>query len=186
MDDERIADAPPPAGISGWVTRLVVRNRATLVGVAKREGVIEEDALDCVQDAFETFLAMEQARRIAQIDDDARAMLIVLTRNEARNRRRRHDRARVHAPLDDDAQAGDARSADEIIALAEAHAMAVGCTVHLAEVQRRVVALRLVDDLDNDAVADELGISKGHAAVLLHRAKHALRVCMISAGYGDS
>lgn len=185
MTDTSTDDAPPP-GISGWVTRLVVRHRATLVAVAKREGVLDEDALDCVQDAFETFLSMDEARRIAQLDDDARAMLIVLTRNQARNRRRRHDRAKVHASLEDEPMVGDARPADEIIAAAEAHAMAVGCTVHLAEVQRRVVALRLVDDLENDAVATKLGISKGHAAVLLHRAKHALRVCMTAAGYVDA
>jgi len=186
MTDERLVETTTPPGISGWVTRLVKHHRATLVSVAKREGVIDEDALDCVQDAFETFLAMEQARRIAELDEDARAMLIVLTRNEARNRRRRHDRAKVHTELEDDVHALDQTPVDEIVATAETHAVAVGCTVHLAEVQRRVVTLRLVDDLENDDVASELGISKGHAAVLLHRAKRALRGCMESAGYTDA
>ena len=60
MTDEAIDDAPPP-GIAGWVSRLVVRHRATLVAVAKREGARDEDALDCVQDAFETFLAMDDS-----------------------------------------------------------------------------------------------------------------------------
>ena len=61
--------------------------------------------------------------------------------------------------------------------------MAVGCVGHLGELQRKVVTLRLLDDVPGDDVAKLLGISPVHVAVLLYRAKQELRQCMISAGY---
>lgn len=41
-----------------------------------------------------------------------------------------------------------------------------------------VVTLRMLEEQPGDDVARALGISAGHVAVLLHRAKRALRACM--------
>jgi RNA polymerase sigma-70 factor (ECF subfamily) len=43
-----------------------------------------------------------------------------------------------------------------------------------------VVTLRLLEERPGEDVAAALGITPGHVAVLLHRAKQALRVCMTS------
>src|SRR6478752_101286 len=71
-----------------WVGRLVHDHRGHLLGVARREGIIPEDAFDAVQEAFRTFLTLPAARALVDARDDSRKLLVVLTRNLARNRRR--------------------------------------------------------------------------------------------------
>ena len=53
-----------------------------------------------------------------------------------------------------------------------------GCMRTLAEVPRAVVTLRMLDEVPGDDVARILGITPGHVAVLLHRAKANLLACM--------
>jgi RNA polymerase sigma-70 factor (ECF subfamily) len=48
----------------------------------------------------------------------------------------------------------------------------------LAEIQRAVITLRMLDERPGDDVARVLGIQPGHVAVLLHRAKSSLRTCL--------
>lgn len=168
------------AGFLVWVTRLVREHRQQLVGVARREGLLAEDALDVVQEALITFLGLPHARALANERDDSRKLLSVLVRNQARNRRRRHDRAQTHVSDGEllHAQATDQESVDTLIAKTEAHLQALGCVERLAEVQQRVVTLRLLEDHENAHVADLLGMTPSHVAVTLHRAKQALRDCM--------
>jgi RNA polymerase sigma-70 factor, ECF subfamily len=106
-------------------------------------------------------------------------MLIILARNIARNRRRRHDYARPHI-VDDATLAGlaaDTTSVDEVIAIAEQRAMTLGCMVTLSEVQRAIVQLRLIDEVPGENVARLLGTTPSHVAVHLFRAKQKLRLC---------
>jgi len=167
-------------GFQGWVTQLVHRHRARLVRAVRREGLRNEDALDCVQDTFLGFLALPQARMLVDCPDDSARMLSVLARNLARNRRRRHDYAKPH--LVDDAivhgLVSDDVPADEIVAAAEEHAMMLGCLATLNDVQKAVVRLRLVDDVAGENVAHQLGMTASHVAVLLFRAKRELRHCV--------
>jgi hypothetical protein len=102
--------------------------------VVRKEGVRADDALDCVQEAFLNFLNLPQARLLVGLPDDSARMLIILARNVARNRRRRHDYSRPHVVDDATIQglASDATSADEVIAAAEQHAMILGCMVTFA------------------------------------------------------
>jgi RNA polymerase sigma-70 factor (ECF subfamily) len=172
------------SGFTGWVSSLVHENRKRLAALARKEGLVAEDALDVVQDAFCSYLDLPQARLIAGDPEAARRLLMVLTKNAARNRRRKHDRARPHDELGELASADP--SVDELIARAEAHAQAVGCAYHLSEVQRRVVTLRLLDDLPGEAAARALKLSTSNVGILLHRAKNQLRECMASAGYADA
>ncbi len=183
-------NAPGPLGqprhqdsFHGWVTALVHQHRARLVRVVRREGVRADDALDSVQETFLSFLNLPQARQLVGRPDDSARMLIVLARNIARNRRRRHDYARPHSTDDAaiDGLASDAVSADEVIAAAEQHAMTLGCIATLNEVQRAVVNLRLVDEVPGENVARQLGTTPAHVAVLLFRAKRYLQRCVETA-----
>src|SRR4029079_12031058 len=88
-------------GFLDWVTRIVHGHRGRLFRLARREGLREEDSLDCVQDAFHTFLLLPQARRLVESNDDSIKLLSVLVRNHARNRRRRHEIARPHDSEDE-------------------------------------------------------------------------------------
>jgi RNA polymerase sigma-70 factor (ECF subfamily) len=158
--------------VTEWVTRLVHANRARLAAVARREGLLPEDALDCVQEAFWTFLSLPPVSD----DDDAAKLLTILARNAARNRRRRADRARPHEELGE--LLDPTIPADEKLARIADEARLCGCVSRLGEMQRRVVLLRMLDEVPGEDVAAMLGLSPGHVAVLLHRAKAALRACM--------
>jgi len=167
-------------GFYAWVTALVHEQRGRLVRLARREGVLAEDALDCVQEAFISFLALPQARLVVGRPDDSARMLSVLARNIARNRRRRHDYAKAH--IVDDALVEqiplDAPGADEIVSAAEQYALALGCIATLDEIRRAVVRLRLVDEAPGEDVARMLGLTTEHVSVLLFRAKQDLRRCV--------
>jgi RNA polymerase sigma-70 factor (ECF subfamily) len=183
-DGGAVASGAPP-GFLEWVTRLVHTHRGRLYRLARREGLREEDALDCVQDAFHTFLLLPQARQLVESSDDSIKLLSALVRNHARNRRRRHEVARPHDSDDESlAQlAAEALSVDELIAQAQDFALMVGCLDHLGKLQRAVVSLRMLDEVTGEDVAAMLGLPSSHVAVLLHRAKQSLRTCMLSAGY---
>ncbi len=139
-----------------------------------------EDAFDVVQEAFGTFLTLPQAPALVDARDDSARLLTVLARNAARNRRRL---AAVARPHDSDDAALDALpaptpSVDELIAAAEETVKLRGCVQSLGDVQRMVVTLRMLDEIDGQDVARALGITPGHVAVLLHRAKANLQACM--------
>jgi hypothetical protein len=55
------------------------------------------------------------------------------------------------------------------------------CVAELCEIQRAVVTLRILEERPGEDVAQLLGITKNHAAVLLRRAKSSLRACMTAA-----
>jgi RNA polymerase sigma-70 factor (ECF subfamily) len=172
-------------GFLEWVTRLFHAHRGRLSRLARREGLREEDSLDCVQDAFHTFLLLPQARQLVQSNDESIKLLSALVRNHARNRRRRHKIARPH-DSDDEALAlltAEAVPVDELMARAQECALMIGCLDHLGTLQRAVVSLRMLDEVGGEDVAAMLGLPPSHVAVLLHRAKLNLRSRMLSAGY---
>jgi RNA polymerase sigma factor (sigma-70 family) len=172
-------------GFLDWVSRLVHTHRGRLYRLARREGLRDEDAFDCVQDAFHTFLLLPQARQLVGSNDDSIKLLSALVRNHARNRRRRHAISQPHDSGDETLAvlAADAQPVDELIAQAEGFALMVGCIDTLGKVQRSVVSLRMLDEVAGEDVAKVLGLPPSHVAVLLHRAKQNLRSCMVSAGY---
>jgi RNA polymerase sigma-70 factor (ECF subfamily) len=175
--------SPSGPGFSGWVTRLVHAHRSRLVAVARHEGLGAEDAFDAAQEAFTGFLILPQAREL--VDSDwAGNTLVALVRNVARNARRLHAVARPH--VSDEATVGaladGAPAADDRLAAVEERGRLARCVARLAEVQRAVVTLRMLDDVPGEDVARELGIKPGHVAVLLHRAKADLRACLKNEG----
>jgi len=160
------------------VTELVRRERGALAALARSEGVSPEDAVDCVQDALCTFLTRVRQAALPEDIEQWGPLLAAMVKNAARNRRRRHFRARPHIELDAEPLGDDATATDEAIARAETHLRLRACVEDLCEVERAVVTLRMLEQRAGEDVARVLGISSGYVAVLLHRAKHALRVCM--------
>jgi RNA polymerase sigma-70 factor (ECF subfamily) len=170
---------------TGWVTELARAHTQGLAAIARREGLGTADALDAVQEAFHTFLELPQARALVDSADESRALLATIVRNAARNLRRRHHRDLPHEPLDDEGGAGvaladDAPSVEETLASIEEQAQLHGCLTRLDEMQRRVVTLRMLEELSGADVAARLELSPGHVAVLLHRAKKDLLRCIRS------
>lgn len=164
---------------TGWITELARAHARGLLGVARGEGLTADDGLDAVQEAFETFLRLPQARGLVGEGDDSRAILAAIVRNAARNMRRRHFRAKAHVELGDAVELADeVPGSDEIVARAERHVRPHGCVNRLAEVQRHVVRLRAFEELSGGDVAEAVGLEPGHIAVMLHRAKQALLRCM--------
>jgi RNA polymerase sigma-70 factor, ECF subfamily len=176
------ASAGEPARVTflAWVSRLVHDHRGSLARVARAEGLSPEDAFDAVQEAFHNFLTLPQAPNLVDEPDQSRKLLTALTRNVARNRRRLHAVARPHDsdPVALDRLPAGSASVEEAIEAAEQHLRLAGCLGTLAEVQRSVVTLRMLDEVPGEDVARLLGISAGHVAVLLHRAKASLLQCM--------
>ena len=177
---EMARESAVAAGFSHWVTRLVHDHRASLARVARAEGLLAEDAFDAVQEAFRALIVRDDVRGLVARPDDARKLLVVLTRNIARNRRRLHAGARPHVS---DARAveslaDEAPSSDALLESQEQREQLARCVGELAEAQRAVVTLRMLDEVPGEDVARMLGIAAGHVAVLLHRAKANLATCM--------
>lgn len=178
---ESRAVAPPEPSFVRWVSELARVHSRGLAMLARKEGLGAEDALDAVQEAFQTFLLLPQARSLVETPRESASLLGVLVRNVARNMRRRHHRALPHERLEDGPSlAADAVSVDEAIERAEDHVRLLGCVNHLAEMQRQVVRLRMLQELSGLETAEQLGLEPGRVAVLLHRAKKALLECLVS------
>ncbi len=176
--ETRTSEAPAGGQFFGWITALVHTHRGRLVDVARREGLTADEALDCLQEAFQSFLLLPQARRLVDEPEDSLKLLTVVTRNVARNQRRRHHRALPHDHEAAAALADPMDAPDAIVARAESYINAIGCIATLGQMQKAVVELRLVDNVPGEDVAAMLGTSPGNMAVVLHRAKAKLRACI--------
>jgi RNA polymerase sigma factor (sigma-70 family) len=159
-------------------SHIVRRRRADLAALARAEGASPEDAVDCVQEALSTLLGMLRQGKTAEDEETLGNLLAGIVRNTARNRRRRHFRSRPHEDIDAVPIAATGAPVDLVIARAEEHLRLRRCVDELCEIQKAVVTLRMLEEKPGEDVARALGISAGHVAVLLHRAKSSLRACM--------
>lgn len=150
-----------------------------LAAIARREGLGPEDAVDAVQDAIAVVLARPEL--MAAPGDELARVLAAVVRNAARNARRRHHRARPH-----DSDAAVELAVAPVAADVGVVEQLAGCMASLADVQRRVVTLRVLEELTGAEAARRLGLTAGHVAVLLHRARGELARCMVGAGHGDA
>jgi RNA polymerase sigma-70 factor (ECF subfamily) len=170
--------------VPGGIGQLVRQHRRRLAAIARDEGLRAADAFDAVQEAFGRFLARGDAPRLTAAPEEAQRVLAVITRNLARNWRRLSSAARPHDsdPAVLDGLASPEPGVDELLGQAEERLRLQGCVASLADLQRAVVTLRMLEEIDGEGVAAALGISPGHVAVLLHRAKASLAICMTTQG----
>ncbi len=160
------------------LTQVARAKRGALTALARSEGLSPEDAVDCVQEGLCTLLDLTQTGGVDPSADPA-SVLATIVRNAARNGRRRHFRARPHETLGPDEATDDSLVLqEELLARAEDHVRLRACVSELCEIQRAVVTLRMLEERPGEDVAQTLGITASHVAVLLHRAKRALRACM--------
>jgi len=163
---------------SDWVARLARDHAGRLAGIARFEGASPADALDVVQDAFYTLLQRPDQLSLRDKPEDAARVLSAIVRNAARNLRRRHHNAKPHDDVDGAALASDVPAPDQALEQAVTAAQLEGCMAKLGEVHRHVVTLRVLEELSGDEAAAALGVTPGHVAVLLHRARKQLERCM--------
>jgi RNA polymerase sigma-70 factor (ECF subfamily) len=150
-----------------------------LAAIARREGVTAVDAVDVVQDAFQTLLARPDLEALKTKPDDAARLLAVIVRNAARNARRKHHRAKPHVDVADAELASTLPSPVESLERAVTVEQLGACMAKLGDAHRHVVTLRVLEELSGDEAAAELGLTPGHVAVLLHRARKQLESCML-------
>jgi RNA polymerase sigma-70 factor (ECF subfamily) len=169
----------PPCGCSEWIGDLARDHARRLAAVARREGLSGDDALDAVQEGFRTLLGRDDAG-LRERPDEAALLLTAIVRNAARNLRRRRHRAAPHRELDD-ADLVDEQRPDEALVHATEVEQLAGCVAGLPEVHRHVVAMRVLEEVSGADTARALGLTPGHVAVLLHRARAQLAQCMAAA-----
>jgi RNA polymerase sigma-70 factor (ECF subfamily) len=163
---------------SDWVSGLARAHAGRLAAIARREGATAADALDLVQDAFHTLIGRPDAPELRTRPDDAARLLGAIVRNAARNLRRRHDHARPHVAVEDAELAAATPTPADALEEAVTQAQLVGCLAKLGDVHRHVITLRVLEELSGDEAAAALGVTPGHVAVLLHRARKQLAACM--------
>jgi RNA polymerase sigma-70 factor (ECF subfamily) len=158
--------------------RVVREQRVNLARLARREGLSPEDALDCVHDAFCTFLQLVLDRELADDASEHAHLIAGIVVNTARNKRRRHHLARPHHAIDAIEPSGNGPSTETLVAHAEECVRLRSCVNRLCKTQRTVVMMRVLEERPGEDVAAMLGITRGHVDVLLHRAKASLLVCI--------
>ena len=168
-----------PTNFVGWISTLARTHARSLAAGAVREGLTRFEAIDAVQEAFTTLLRLPQARELSLDDEGASRLMAVLVRNAARNMRRRRHRSSAHEPIGSASEVpSDAPGVDALVAAAEDHVALLGCVSQLAEIQRLVLSMRVLEELSPPEVAATLGLTPGHVAVLLYRAKRAVIECI--------
>lgn len=160
------------------LVRVIRDEREALIRLARHEGVGPEDAVDCVHDAFCTFLRMILTDALPEPVPPPGAYLAGIVRNAARNRRRLHHVKKPHADLEAMSLADPSDSPADDLERAERHIRLHACVDRLCDTQKAVVSLRLLEERRGEDVAEALGISRAYVDVLLHRAKRALTSCM--------
>lgn len=167
----------PECCCGDWVAGLAHAHARRLAAIARGEGLSPTDALDAVQDAFYTLLQRPGARELPA--EDAARLLSTITRNAARNLRRRHHRARPHVELED--EVATSPRPDDALEQREVTAQLVGCMAKLGDAHRHVITLRVLEELTGEEAAEALGVTANHVGVMLYRARKELERCMLTA-----
>lgn len=160
-----------------WIGGIAKDHAGMLVGIARREGLVAQEALDVVQDALYGLLANKTEWKAASREDLSR-VLGTRVRNAARNLRRRHYRAKAHEEVE---LVSEVPAPDVALEAVEMQEQLATCMSALSDVHRHVIVLRVLEELTGAEAAEKLGMTPGHVAVLLHRAREALAACMSAA-----
>ncbi|HEX5655990.1 MAG TPA: sigma-70 family RNA polymerase sigma factor [Polyangiales bacterium] len=135
-----------------------------------------EEAEDLVQDTWISAL-----RTVPSFEgrSSLRTWLVSILRRRIADRYRRD---RPSEELQEDRLAIDGSAAEERLGDHEAANLATAAMAELTELERRAVMLCDVQDLDRDEASEQLGVTRGHLRVLLHRGRHKLEVALRANG----
>ncbi|HEX5661436.1 MAG TPA: RNA polymerase sigma factor [Polyangiales bacterium] len=135
-----------------------------------------EEAEDLVQDTWISAL-----RTVPSFEgrSSLRTWLVSILRRRIADRFRRERASEV---LEEEKFALDASAPEERLADHEAASIATLAMADLTELERRAVTLCDVQDLDRDEASEQLGVTRGHLRVLLHRGRHKLEATLRANG----
>lgn len=171
-----------PCCCADWIGDLARTQANRLAQVVRREGIEGADVLDVIQDAFGTLIERADFEALRDRPEDAANVVVAIARNAARNARRKHHRAKLHEEIEEVDGLASEWTPAEAVARAEQTAQLAGCMQRLGELHRSVVTLRVLEELSGAEAAAQLGLTVGHVAVLLHRARAELSACMVATG----
>lgn len=135
-----------------------------------------EDAEDLVQDTWVSAL-----RTLPSFEgrSSLRTWLVSILRRRIADKYRR---AKPVEELSEDRVAVDIESADARAANMEAASLVRDALPTLTELERRAVELCDVHDFDRERAAEEMGVTRGHLRVLLHRGRQKLQTKLTQQG----
>lgn len=148
----------------------------SLLAFAYRRVGQRQEAEDLVQDTW--FSALRSAPTFAG-RSSLRTWLVAILRRRIAERFRRRTPSEPFAEEDFAATPplGTERL-DNLLALR----IAEDALTSLSEQERRAVTLCDVEDLDRDRASEQLGVSRGHLRVLLHRGREKLAASLVAHG----
>ncbi|MBJ7607997.1 MAG: sigma-70 family RNA polymerase sigma factor [Candidatus Dormibacteraeota bacterium] len=176
-DDEAVLAERFRNGDADALGRLYSRHCPSVYRVVARVAG-QADADDLVQAAF--LRAWERRDRLRD-PDKFRAWLLATARNLALDHLRRSQqnlRRSMQWQEADWAELASTANTEATMVVSEAAALVWKAASSLEPRQREVLHLSVGEDLSSPEVATVLGVSAGHAAVLVHRAKRALRIAV--------
>ncbi|HEX5659703.1 MAG TPA: sigma-70 family RNA polymerase sigma factor [Polyangiales bacterium] len=147
--------------------QLVRELSPMLVATAQRAVHRREDAEDMVQEMW--LSALTSAGKF-EGRSSARTWLHAILRRRIADSFRR---VRPSTPFEDEQHVPDEDS-EEQLQSRELAALALRMVPELGELERQALALCALDDLDRDQACAQLGITRGHLRVVLHRARKRL------------
>lgn len=174
------------AGEEAAFAELVAAHAARMLAAARRILRSDEDAQDAVQDAFlSAFKALERFQGDARLSTWLHRIAInaALMRLRSQKRRREQD---VDELLPSFAEDGHhelapkrwSEAAEDPLVVAESRALVRAKIDELPDNYRVALVLRDIEGLDNEELAERLGVSVNAAKIRVHRARQALKTLL--------
>lgn len=139
-----------------------------------------EEAEDLVQDTWISAL-----RTIPRFEgrSSLRTWLVSILRRRIADRFRREKHAE---PFEEEKVLTLTDAPEERIGAFEAANLAARAMGALTDLERTAITLCDVQDLDRDEASEQMGVTRGHLRVLLHRGRHKLETALKAEGVGHA
>ncbi|MCB9377338.1 MAG: sigma-70 family RNA polymerase sigma factor [Holophagales bacterium] len=180
---ERAFVAALRAGDEGAYRRLVSDQGPRMLAVARRYLRDEEEARDCLQEAFfQAFRSLGRFEGQSRLSTWLHRVVVNCALMRLRRRRARPEES-IEPLLPTFLEDGHAAlpatewraSAEELVASREVRDIVHRAIESLPETYRTVLLLRDIDELDTAETAAALGVTANAVKIRLHRARQALR-----------
>jgi len=167
------------------IAALVRAESPRMLAVARRILRQDEDAHDCVQDAFISALsALDRFEGGAQLSTWLHRIVVNTALMKLRAKRSRPEESieELLPSFESDGHisvpAGEWAPADTLVMRGEVHRLVRASIDKLPETYRTVLMLRDIEELTTEETAQALGITPTAVKVRLHRARQALRTLL--------